>query len=835
LGLGLVAYHCGQNPTSFTADGDRTVVPAASVLDAQQPTPDPVTQMDELIWWQDPDALPAALDAGTLAAWHAFQREYPGVDPTELEPLAKTLHQERQRYPLHLSPHDRETYAAWLARTETMARALVVARAEALGIAVDGTATDGREFVLHGFHNGTPFHLFAENSDAAISTAASFVRRNAAFDAEFGPEVDGSGFFANVNDTKVVDFHPEFRDDADTGWRVGWRRGAEVGNHATHVAGTIAARGVEPPATGMAPGTFIHSFTSTRSNDVYNFGMDWPGRPGRSVVGNSSLGTFNENLNGVYTSNTALFDQAHFDTPYYLHFYAAGNSGPDYFSLSTPHKDGKNLFAVGSVRDVIRNEHGAFVSGGETANSTNRGPTRDGRIKPDIVANGIGLYSPQMDGTYKSTSGTSMASPNAAGSAILLQDYFNKRLGGIMRASTLMALIINTAEDLGIPGPDYTHGWGLLNALEAATTIRTYADDPVSRILVEDRLTEGGVVLTPYHADGSGPVRATLVWTDLPGPPRTSNTVTAPALVNNLNLRLIGPGGVAHLPFVMPYVSGTDALPPFSEALLEAPATTGINHTDNKLQVLVADPAPGTYLLEVSHSGSLAGGFQLFSLAVTGMRATAPLPPPAVTMHNVSDVGIGDLLLFELSGSNFLLGSQVILSRDGTDPVPLGPPMLTDSTMCIRVDPALLAPGTWQLAVRNPDGQLALSPQPFLIGDEPFVNWATACGLSGARALPAADPDGDGIPNQFEFLLGFDPTDANSRLKASLAVDGLGHTLTINRVVPNGTYTIESTPGLNAPWEVLQILDVSHAADDFTVVLAPEALSRYYRVRFTAP
>ena len=79
-----------------------------------------------------------------------------------------------------------------------------------------------------------------------------------------------------------------------------------------------------------------------------------------------------------------------------------------------------------------------------------------------------------------------MASPNAAGSASLLVELYAKLFdGGAMRASTLKGLIIHTADDLGNPGPDYSYGWGLMNAKAAADHIQRHSDNVVNNRIVE--------------------------------------------------------------------------------------------------------------------------------------------------------------------------------------------------------------------------------------------------------------------------------------------------------------------------------------------------------------
>ena len=116
----------------------------------------------------------------------------------------------------------------------------------------------------------------------------------------------------------------------------------------------------------------------------------------------------------------------------------------------------KNIVTVGAVDDAVTSGL-RDLSKATIAPFSSTGPTDDGRIKPDLVANGVNLTSTDTgaDDDYLTISGTSMSSPNACGSATLLVDQYNRLFGGAMRASTLKALLIQTADDIGNPGPDY--------------------------------------------------------------------------------------------------------------------------------------------------------------------------------------------------------------------------------------------------------------------------------------------------------------------------------------------------------------------------------------------
>ena len=108
----------------------------------------------------------------------------------------------------------------------------------------------------------------------------------------------------------------------------------------------------------------------------------------------------------------------------------------------------KNVITVGAVNDA--------VSGGQRdpaaasmSSFSGWGPVDDGRVKPDLVANGVGLYSTDSgnDNDYRTMSGTSMASPNAAGTAALLVDLYRDRSGGSFPlAASLKALLIHSRQ-----------------------------------------------------------------------------------------------------------------------------------------------------------------------------------------------------------------------------------------------------------------------------------------------------------------------------------------------------------------------------------------------------
>ncbi len=249
------------------------------------------------------------------------------------------------------------------------------------------------------------------------------------------------------------------------------------------------------------------------------------------------------------------------------------------------------------------------------------GPADDGRIKPDISTNGVGLYSADdvSNTAYQSLSGTSMASPSAAGSLILLQEHFENLngSGNFMRASTLKAVAIHTADEAGPNnGPDYMFGWGLMNTKSAADVI---SDDASLNTIEEIALNNGGNYERIVTAAGGQPLQVTIVWTDIAGTP-TSNSLdpSTPMIVNELDLKITESSNT-YYPWKLNRDNPSAAATRNSE-----------NNVDNVEMVTIDNPTGGLqYTIVVDHDGTLSGGSQVFSLVITGITTGVPLPPIA--------------------------------------------------------------------------------------------------------------------------------------------------------------------------------------------------------------
>jgi subtilisin family serine protease len=123
---------------------------------------------------------------------------------------------------------------------------------------------------------------------------------------------------------------------------------------------------------------------------------------------------------------------------------------------------GKNLIAVTATTKT----GGAYAP-------PSRGPCLDGRLKPDISAAGVDIVSTSTSNNgYVSLNGTSMAAPAISGTVgLMIQRYRQQNNNATPSPALIKSILLNTAQDIGNPGPDYTYGYGLANAQDAVRAI----------------------------------------------------------------------------------------------------------------------------------------------------------------------------------------------------------------------------------------------------------------------------------------------------------------------------------------------------------------------------
>lgn len=306
-----------------------------------------------------------------------------------------------------------------------------------------------------------------------------------------------------------------------------------------------------------------------------------------------------------------------------------------------------DIFTYGSAwpTDFPANPIASDVSAGnaqQMAAFSSRGPTDDGRIKPDVVAPGTWIlsgysnlyqegYDPsanpqnglfQYDGwgfpinaAYKYMGGTSMSNPLTAGGAAVVRDYYKEAKLIDASAALVKATLINSAVDLldenndgvndnDFPIPNNHEGWGLVN-LDAAT------DGSLQFVEAAGLSTGGADNYSAVVSTGGSPLKITVVWTDYP-----STAAATVNLVNNLDLTVTAPGGaVVYRGNV--FSGGWSAT---------GGAADNRNNVEN---VYIQGATAGTYTIQIS-GFNVPNGPQPYALVVEGATLSAP-PPPTST------------------------------------------------------------------------------------------------------------------------------------------------------------------------------------------------------------
>ena len=532
----------------------------------------------------------------------------------------------------------------------------VLAKATELNVPLRFEGPGENVSILYDFRGEEPIYRKTLNVNAAISSGANFLGA-----APYG--LDGSGIRVGIwDEARVRSTHQELTGRVTI---MDPSTNKTDSDHATHVGGTIGATGIVANAKGMASMVSINSYDwSSDYTEMTSAGAALATDSSKIPLSNHSYGySATANDMGVYNSEPSNTDALATTLPYYLIFWAAGNdqgylTGMGGYQTITYDAVAKNIMTVGAVQDAVSGGQRSLVNASMTYFSS-WGPCDDGRIKPDVVANGWDVYSSSSlsDTSYISKSGTSQATPSAVGSAALLEQLYAREFSGQrMRASTLKALMIHTADDLGNAGPDYKYGWGLIHVKAAADVILAHKADLNRPKLIEgtmSRSVSGVKTYTNNYTfvwDGVSPIRATLAWTDPAGSAQTLTDSRTPNLVRNLDLKIISPNGSTNWPYVMPFV-GT-----WTQASMALPAIRGKNNVDNVEQVFLESPTAGTYTVSVALDGSLNRGVsQAYSLIITGGEGTPVNPSPSVSVTSPAN------------GASFPRGSIIPITADASD------------------------------------------------------------------------------------------------------------------------------------------------------------------------
>lgn len=481
----------------------------------------------------------------------------------------------------------------------------------------------------------------ALNNKSTVNALANVLQS----DLPGGRQLTGAGVVVGVGDDANPMRHVDIQD------RIINRSAATGGTHGVHVTGTLAGAGIRDERfKGFAPNTTVISqlFSGILVNApayVQDHGM---------VITNNSYGNVVDDCLsfGVYDLYSRVMDQQQLQMPSLQHVFAAGNSGnylcgnyaAGFGNVLGGYQTAKNVISVGTATEL------EVISPGSS-----KGPVKDGRIKPEITAQGARVYSTIPSNSYGVNSGTSMAAPAVSGGlALLYERYRQLHAGSNPRNGLMKALICNGATDLGQPGPDYSYGFGWLNLLRSVSMLENnnYVNQQVNAEAVNTHS------FTLPAGSNIAQLKIMLYWND-----EAANALAAQALINDLDLQVTGPGGT-WLPQLLDTVQGR----------VDQPATTGEDHINNIEQVVINNPLPGTYSFQVKGTRIPVSNqyeyFLVYDTVPTGTKLTYPLggerfsPGDSVYVSWENAGTQGQQVTIEFSTDN---GNNWVVLASGTD------------------------------------------------------------------------------------------------------------------------------------------------------------------------
>jgi hypothetical protein len=418
-------------------------------------------------------------------------------------------------------------------------------------------------------------YIAKQNSRGSVLNAAAGVG---------GYNLKGDGIVIGVGDDADPQYHVDF-----TGRLINFA-GAEYAYHGTHVYGTIGGGGiVGEQYAGYAPkstlvGQYLSGILSNAATYVSDYGM---------VVTNNSYGDVVGDCDymGYYDLQSRILDQMAIDLPNLQNVFAAGNDG-GLTCLNYPSAFRTVLSGFQSAKNVLT--IGATGRSGVVTTFSSRGPVKDGRIKPELMADGFFTIStvPTPDDGYGPQQGTSMSSPAVTGGLALLNEKYHLQNSGANPKNGLMkALICNGGTDLGNNGPDYTYGFGWMNLLRSVDMLSN------NRYYISTISNGGNNLHSIAVPANTAQLKVTLYWND-----PAATVFASQTLVNDLDLELTTPLPSTILPYIL------DTLP----ANVNNNATQAADHINNIEQIVINNPTNGTYTANVKGTSVASGPQEYF-------------------------------------------------------------------------------------------------------------------------------------------------------------------------------------------------------------------------------
>lgn len=385
-----------------------------------------------------------------------------------------------------------------------------------------------------------------------------------------GYDLQGDGVTVGVGDNGSAIYHADTRD------RVINYNPAPIAHHGQHINGIVGGAGnIDPNAEGVAP--HVTLVDHLYENVVFQAGVMLHDHNVNVTNSSYALTEGQCDYDGIYDFYSNALDKIAQQYPTVGHVFAAGNDGglhctpyPDGFgTIIGGYQTAKNTIVVTSTDKMYNN-----------AWDGSRGPTRDRRLKPDMTANGVDVFSLIGVDVYSIAGGTSMASPQVAGAYALLTQRYRQLFGsGLNPRSDLMkAILVNGATDIGNAGPDYRFGFGFLNlnhSLQMLDSTRYITN------AITTGVTQSFSINVPAN---TAQVKVMLYWHDTAASP-----IAAHQLINDLDLVVVDGSFTSHRPLVLDTTL----------ANINNDAKEKEDHVNNCEQVTINYPASGSYIVSV--------------------------------------------------------------------------------------------------------------------------------------------------------------------------------------------------------------------------------------------
>lgn len=316
-----------------------------------------------------------------------------------------------------------------------------------------------------------------------------------------------------------------------------------------------------------------------------------------------------------------------------------------------PFNNWNNVRIPNSAKNTIL--VGAYnTDDGSLWKNSSRGPTTDGRLKPDVVAPGsrnndnVGITSTTKGNAYADRSGTSTSTPAVTGVAALLSEWYKAACRvSAPYPSTLRAILLHTAKDVKtVPGfnaiftgPDYASGYGKVNAPMAVDVVPHHVEKSIDFGSEPDsfELTIGQVQN----------LKVTLAWDDPPWDLSAAQTPFASILQNDLDLEIESPNGTIYTPWLLDPENPSQPAVQSSGYLVGPVPESARDRRNTVEQVVVPNAMAGTWTIRVIASSTRVGALdQDYSLVSDLLEpqfgACNPSPTTDVWLRdNLTDIG----------------------------------------------------------------------------------------------------------------------------------------------------------------------------------------------------